>query len=1248
MLRAPLLCLLWGVASAAAGPAQHDLTESWRWREFTAEDGLPSNRINAICEADDGTVWVSTFSGLACFDGFRWRAMGPAQGLPRKDGAAVSADDSRGVLVVMDSELYRGDQSGFSRVSLPAEGAAHRVVQAAPLGRNALLLLTRDRQTARFGLFRLEQDSLTRFPGPDDAEPYTLWRTSGNDLFICASAGVYRWREGRWEHRMAIPTEPGRIPIPTMRGSVQEDEVLLWIDHPQSMRGIWQSKAGGPPSLSLKAEYGSPAALAAGPDATVIEVHDSGAVQIRRDDTWSQLDNIPPQLASARCMRFQSNGDLWVGTDHGLFVYQATSRLWEHWKNPAADSGNRVHEIIETGDGSIWIASSDGVEIRTPDGRVERITEIDGVSVRNSTGLAVDGAGNVWLTSGAAYQGAFRFDGSTWSYFGPQQGLTGVRHKVRTDRRGRPWFLGLGSVAGLHQSEGGGAAVYLGDRFEHWTTANGLLHDRVYAFAEGHQGELWFGTWAGLSRCKNGEWTHWTADDGLRDERIWALAVDDDDTLWFSDRLCGLGSIRADSPCYLSIDDEAVSNEVWDIRSDPLGGIWASCRGGAIRLNDGRRYTFPARDGIGRLNLWPILATNHRVLIGTLGAGTAVLDRDELERSVLNVEVAEPLISDRAVTLGWHAAARQAHIGSHEIDTRYRLDHGEWSKWSLARQATVDVGPGRHAVTVQARSRLAESPLAAHEFSFAVPVPIYRHPLVLTLTAATLLVLASSTVLVTVRRRQHDRAQRESEERFRQIAENSNQVYWLTDWKKGELLYVNPAYERVFGRSCQSLYENRRSWIDAIHPQDRDRVDEVFARKGKRGEYTDEEYRIVGPDGSLRWVHDRSFPIRDAAGEVYRWVGVAEDVTERKRAESALRVREEQLANANRMLQLVLDAIPVRVFWKDRDHYYLGCNRLLARDAGLDDPQELVGRDDFAMVWRDRAERYRADDRKVMETLQPKLNYEEPQTTPDGRTIWLQTSKIPLQDGKGNVVGVLGTYEDITDRKRAEEALRLTQFSVDRTADSVFWMGPDARFAYVNDAACRMLGYSRQELLHMTVHDVDPGFPPEIWPAHWSEIRDRGSFTVESRNRAKDGRVFPVEITVNFLEFEGKEYNCAYVRDITDRKRAEEALIESEEKYRRVFEESRDAIYISSPAGRLLDINEAGVRLFGYASKEEVLDVDIARDLFVDPQDRLSSLRAVAERGFVQDLELRVKDRQGNELTVLETATAVRDDAGKV
>ena len=135
-------------------------------------------------------------------------------------------------------------------------------------------------------------------------------------------------------------------------------------------------------------------------------------------------------------------------------------------------------------------------------------------------------------------------------------------------------------------------------------------------------------------------------------------------------------------------------------------------------------------------------------------------------------------------------------------------------------------------------------------------------------------------------------------------------------------------------------------------------------------------------------------------------------------------VLQKRTDESQQMLRQVLNAVPVRVFWKDLELHYLGCNEPFARDAGLENPADLIGKTDHDLAWREQAERYRADDRTVIETGIPKIGYEEPQTAPDGNRIWLRTNKIPLRTPEGTIMGILGTYEDITDRIHAQESLQ--------------------------------------------------------------------------------------------------------------------------------------------------------------------------------------------------------------------------------
>lgn len=153
---------------------------------------------------------------------------------------------------------------------------------------------------------------------------------------------------------------------------------------------------------------------------------------------------------------------------------------------------------------------------------------------------------------------------------------------------------------------------------------------------------------------------------------------------------------------------------------------------------------------------------------------------------------------------------------------------------------------------------------------------------------------------------------------------------------------------------------------------------------------------------------------------------------------------------------------------------------------------------------------------------------------------WITDSCQCEQGATEDELILYGAASDTTDRKKAEALLHLTRASVNAVSDAIFWITPDARFVDVNEAACRTLGYSREELLDRGVFDVDPDSPPEVWAQHFPELRRQGTLRFESRHRTKDGRIIPVEIVANYIRHDNDEFNCAIVRDITERKRAEE------------------------------------------------------------------------------------------------------------
>lgn len=172
------------------------------------------------------------------------------------------------------------------------------------------------------------------------------------------------------------------------------------------------------------------------------------------------------------------------------------------------------------------------------------------------------------------------------------------------------------------------------------------------------------------------------------------------------------------------------------------------------------------------------------------------------------------------------------------------------------------------------------------------------------------------------------------------------------------------------------------------------------------------------------------------------------------------------------------------------------------------------------------------------------------------------------------------------ERKQMEERLQFIKFSVDHAPDTMVCVGHDGRFINVNDAFCRSVGYSREELLSMTVHDIDPDYSAEVWPEFWKRLKQSGSLTFESCHRTKEGKVFPVEITANFFEYNGNEYHCGFARDITERKRPEEALRTSQERFRQLFDGAPIGYHEIDSEGRITRVNRTESEMLGYTPEE--------------------------------------------------------------
>ena len=307
-----------------------------------------------------------------------------------------------------------------------------------------------------------------------------------------------------------------------------------------------------------------------------------------------------------------------------------------------------------------------------------------------------------------------------------------------------------------------------------------------------------------------------------------------------------------------------------------------------------------------------------------------------------------------------------------------------------------------------------------------------------------------------------------------------------------------------------------------------------------------------------------------------------------------LNITREELHEKKNMLNYILDNVPQSIFWKDKNSTYLGCNKVFAENAGLKNPEEIIGKTDYDLPWpKEEADAYINDDKEVIKNKLIKKNIEEPLQTPDGKRLIINTTKIPLFDQNQNAMGVLGVFDDITNRKLEEETLKESEARYRMLFENnpqPMWVFDSATFEFlaVNDAAIDKYGFSRQEFLSMTIKDIRPD----------EDIKDlinyvsvRNEKIIDSgvwRHKLKNGKIILVEIYSHKIEFENRNARLVLSNDVTQRKIAEEALKNSEIRHRSTLENMQEGYQIIGFDWRYIYVNESVCRQ-AYKTKEELI-----------------------------------------------------------
>ncbi|CUS33719.1 PAS domain S-box protein [Candidatus Nitrospira nitrificans] len=495
--------------------------------------------------------------------------------------------------------------------------------------------------------------------------------------------------------------------------------------------------------------------------------------------------------------------------------------------------------------------------------------------------------------------------------------------------------------------------------------------------------------------------------------------------------------------------------------------------------------------------------------------------------------------------------------------------------------------------------------------------------------------LIGATVDVT-ERKQAEQALRESEERFSKAFRTSPHPIGITEVATGRCIEVNDACLELFGFRREEVIGSTTLML-GIWPNLEDRV-RVIERLKAGQPVRNMEFALKIKSGALRYLL-ASADLAELNGTLCV-VTIANDITDRKQAEEALRRSEERFAKA-------FQASPNPVVISELDSGLV----VDANDAACQlfaySKEEVVGRTTQQIgLWPSTEARDRYLELLLSQGSVRNVEVALRSKSGEVRQCLLSAELIEL-NGKQCSVTV---GDDITESKRLEKALRLTQFSVDQAVEAIVWLDPHARIFNVNDAACDMLEYSREQLLAMTVHDIDPNFPVERWAEHWHFLKQQGALTFDAKFWSRTGNVLETDVTVNYLQYDGQEYGCMILRDVAERKQAEAELHRSHRFLRQVIDTDPDLIFARDRDGRFALANKALADWYG--TTVEALIGKSDSDFNVNAEEveffRRSDLEVFSSGMDRFILEERITDAGGRTRWLQTVKRPIFDDHGQV
>ena len=892
------------------------------------EAGLPQNSILGIAQTSDGYLWLANEEGLSRFDGLKFTVF------DKENTPQLQANDIRVLLVDHQDNLWIGTNGGG--LTRYKDGVFTTFTARDGLANDAIISLHEDPHGALWigtdggGMSRYWngrfQTYNTKDGLPDDAV-FAICTGQDGSLWVGTHAGLARLKNDRFS---LYSTKDG-LGKDDIRAVYADKHGDLWVG--TNGGGLARLSDGRFVTYSTRDGLSSNLIWSLGEDVSGslwIGTVDGGLNRFRDGHFSSYTAKLGLSSDQVWTTFEDKEGNLWIGTKGGLVrlkggpftTYTAKEGL----------SSDVILPVFEDREGAVWAGTGSAGLNRLKDGKVSVYTTREGLPSDSVFSINQDGAGTLWagtrkglarlkdgkfqiVTEGLPNEvvqctftdhsgdlwvgtrgGLSRYSGGRFVTFGSREGLSNDNvHSIYEDSAYVLW-VGTG---------GGGLDKFENGRFSSYTRSSGLSNNVVWAISGDSAGGLWLGTNNGLNYLKDGKFATFSTRNGLFDDAIFAILDDRHGNLWMSSNRGVFRVAINELHAFAGGKTQWIRSIAYGV---PDGMKSKECNGGfqpmGWRGRDGKLY-FPTMKGLSVLDPWR--------LEGNRLPPTVVIEQVIVDHKSFNPRKPIQLPPGKGA-LEFQFTALSL-VSSDKIRFKYMLEgfDKDWVDAGSRRVAyytnipageykfRVIAGNGEGAWNnTGATSSVTLQPHFYQTYAFAMMCSVFAAGMFVAAFRLRMRQLrANETKLVLLvdertRALAHQaRALQESEKRFRQLAENIHEIFWMIDPRSGKFLYVSPAFKEIWLQDPESILRDSSAWLDSVYLEDRESVN-AAKQSQLSGKPADCEYRIVRPDGSTHWVWDRSFPVFDSSGQLDRIVGIVEDITERKRGEEmVLRSRDE-------------------------------------------------------------------------------------------------------------------------------------------------------------------------------------------------------------------------------------------------------------------------------------------------------------------------------------------------------------------